>query len=78
LDRECDHVAATQSYRNNTLNRSSFKVGGLVGAGILDERLAEESLVVAGLRCGLSESEARTTVRSGLRSGIARPRAVGR
>jgi hypothetical protein len=75
LEYEADSVRnAAEGTRNNTLNASSFKIGQLVGAELLDESDAVSVLVDAALACGLDEREAIPTIRSGLRAGIARPR----
>ncbi len=60
--------------RNVTLNAEAFGIGQLVAAGALDEGHAEDELVAAALSAGLSETEARGTVRSAFRGGAANPR----
>jgi hypothetical protein len=61
---------------NDTLNRSAYSLGQLVGAGLLDEGEVEQALLGAALDVGQGEGEAIATIRSGLRSGIAKPRSV--
>ena len=60
--------------RNDGLNRAAFCLGRLAGGGEVSEALVTESLLCAALAIGLSESEARATIRSGLRAGMAVPR----
>ena len=65
---------AAPGIRNSTLNRVSFKLGQIIGAGLLDQAEIEQSLVDAGLAVGLGEREAVRTVRSGLSAGVELPR----
>lgn len=65
---------ASPGLRNSTLNRVSFKLGQIIGAGLLDQSEIEQSLVDAGLAVGLPEREAVRTVRSGLSAGVELPR----
>jgi hypothetical protein len=65
---------ATTGIRNSTLNRVSFRLGQIIGAGLLDEAEIEQSLVDAGLSIGLGEREVTQTVDSGLHAGMAAPR----
>lgn len=75
-DGELRHLReATPGIRNSTLNRVSFKLGQIVGAGLLDQSEIERSLVDAGVGVGLGEREAAQTVRSGVAAGIEAPRA---
>ena len=61
LRRECELVeSAIEGQRNGTLNVASFKLGTLVGAGLLDSGEADSSLLAAALACGLPEDEARS------------------
>jgi hypothetical protein len=77
LNYEDDAVRrAAEGTRNNTLNAAGFSMGQLVGAGLLDNEDVVAVLLDAALACGLNECEARATIRSGLRAGIARPRVV--
>jgi hypothetical protein len=74
---ECERLAVEQAgegNRNSTLNKASFALGQFVGAGALDRHEAEVVLLDAALRTGLSEAEARSTIRSGLDSGASQPR----
>ena len=65
---------ATPGIRNSTLNRVSFRLGQIIGAGLLDPGEIEQSLLEAGLSVGLGEREVSRTVDSGLTAGIAAPR----
>ncbi|MBW7863820.1 MAG: DUF3987 domain-containing protein [Candidatus Hydrogenedentes bacterium] len=77
LSGELEAVAgAIEGQRNHQLNASACKLGGLVGAGLLDEGEVTEALVGAALGCGLSESEARKTIFSGLAAGVRTPRSL--
>ncbi len=60
--------------RNTTLNRCAFKLGQLVGSGILDASAAEAELMATARQIGLSDSEAAATIRSGLIAGQDHPR----
>jgi hypothetical protein len=67
---------APEGCRNHTTVRAAFNLGTLVGAGLLSEGDVEEALVTAARAAGLGEREARSTVLSGLRAGMERPREV--
>jgi hypothetical protein len=78
LDSECWRVADTPpGNRNNVLASSAFKIGQIVGAGLLDHAEPAANLLGAALDAGLPESEARGVIRSGLRKGARRPRSAG-
>jgi Mrp family chromosome partitioning ATPase len=77
LAAECGNVVnCAPGTFNNTLNNAAFALGTFVGAGTLDADRVTEALYAAALqaRPGKGE-ESRKTIASGLRSGIARPRA---
>lgn len=75
IENECRTVAlAREGTRNNSLNRAAFALGQLVGAGALARQDAEASLLAAARACGLDSAEARATIASGLRAGMANPR----
>ncbi|MFF9896167.1 bifunctional DNA primase/polymerase [Streptomyces longispororuber] len=77
LERECAVVgAAPEHERNNTLNRSAFKVGRFVAWGDLPRHVVEEAFQAAGEARGLTAAECRATIRSALDSSLrtARPR----
>ena len=75
LQNELDILYSTaQGQRNDQLNRSAFSLGQLVGAGKLPAELVIDQLTTAGQAIGLTESEVRNTIRSGLAKGINHPR----
>ncbi len=77
LRAERDRVAsAPEGVRNATLNTAAFNLAQLVAAGLLDADEAVAALLAAAASCGLPEAEARRTVASGFRGGLASPRAV--
>jgi hypothetical protein len=53
---------------------ASYSLGQLVGAGALDPYQMADELLAAASAVGLPEQEARRTIASGLRSGLAQPR----
>lgn len=76
LDDEAHHVrTAAAGGRNQRLNRAAFSLGQIVGAGLLDADAVTDHLHHAALGAGLGAKEATMTIRSGLRAGMARPRA---
>src|SRR5690606_18359163 len=64
--------------RNNALNRKAFHLGGLVGAGLLDQAHVRAELYRAAEAHGhVAKHGARqtwATIDSGLRAGMAKPR----
>jgi RepB DNA-primase from phage plasmid len=75
LENEVLSVLATQEgSRNDALNKAAFALGQLVGADALSESTARGSLEDAAQQIGLSESEARATIKSGLDAGKLEPR----
>jgi hypothetical protein len=68
--------SAVVGTRNETLNRSSFNLGQLVGADLLSESTVRSELLAAALDAGLTEAEAAGTIASGLGDGMANPRQV--
>jgi hypothetical protein len=66
--------------RNDMLNRAPFRLGTFVAGAALDQESTIEALVAAADRCGLLFEDGRAsvyaTIRSGLRAGRKRPRAV--
>jgi hypothetical protein len=77
VEREAHTVAhAPHGQRNHRLNRAAFRLGQLVGAGLLDEASATAALVEAGLTAGPGERKIRATVERGLTAGKRRPRHV--
>lgn len=71
-----DVVDAPPGQRNHRLNLAAFRLGQLVGAGLLDEAFAAIALVDAGLAAGPGERKIRSTVRGGLQAGKRHPRRV--
>jgi putative DNA primase/helicase len=75
LEAECQAVASEpQGSRNARLNQAAFAVGQLVGGGEINEDEARLALQQAAVACGLNDSEADKTIRSGLTAGMAEPR----
>jgi hypothetical protein len=76
LEAEIAAVAlAPDGSRNHQLNQSAFAIGQLIAGGeIPDGAGAIEMLYTAGIRSGLTDSECRATLQSGIRSGSAQPR----
>ena len=73
LKDECEAMArCPEGQRNAHLNTSSYKMGGLP---LTDEEITA-GLREAGVRAGLSESEALATIRSGLSKGREAPRPI--
>ena len=64
---------ADDGNRNSTLFRSACAVGGLAAAGRIEESTAVEQLMAAAGSIGLDESEARSTIRSGVAKGRTSP-----
>ncbi|MEV1002805.1 bifunctional DNA primase/polymerase [Nonomuraea sp. NPDC050202] len=71
IERVLDAVPGT---RNDTLNLAAFALGQLIAADLLPRALAEACLLNAAEATGLDFREAFTTIRSGLDSGLRRPR----
>ena len=67
---------APQGTRNDTLNRSAFSLGTLIGGGYLDRGDVERALLDAAGSVGLGQHEAEATIRSGIESGLQHPRQV--
>jgi hypothetical protein len=67
-------ASAPEGTRNDTLNRAAFRLGQLVGAELLPARAVQHALGQAAVRAGLSEAEARKTIRSGMAAGTRNPR----
>ena len=77
LQLEAHSVAtAPEGTRNDALNKASFSLGTLVGAGLLDRSAVEIELTAAARNAGLDEREIAATIRSGMESGLKHPRAV--
>jgi hypothetical protein len=79
VEREAHNVAAApEGQRNDRLYLAALRLGSLVGAGLVGESDVTAAVLPAAAAAGLSEHEARATVRSGLRAGMQRPRDVVR
>ena len=76
LSEELQGLRSAPSNRNDALNAAAFSLGQLVGAGLLSEGEVEQALLDTATDIGLGEGESVATIRSGLRSGIAKPRVV--
>jgi hypothetical protein len=61
---------ASDGERNNTLNRAAFSLGQIVGGGGLERALVESNLFDAARSIGLEERETRSTIKSGIESGM--------
>jgi hypothetical protein len=68
--------SASEGGRAVELFKHAAALGGLVGAGVLDESEAEDLLLEAALHTGLDRSEASTHIRRGLRRGKENPRVL--
>lgn len=77
LDAEAAKVAgAPQGQRNATLNAAAFALGQLVAGGVLDQGEVESALLDAANAAGLTDGEARATIRSGMSAGEREPRSA--
>ena len=66
---------ASKGNRNDTLNRSAFSLGQLVGVGLLGRQQVEHRLFMTAVNIlELPKSEAQATIRSGVEAGIKQPR----
>jgi hypothetical protein len=72
---ELDAVrTAAVGTRNTTLNRAAFRLGQLAGADLIPADQLIDPLLDAARHAGLPESEALTTIASGLSAGQRQPR----
>ena len=80
LDRAATTVAhAPDGTRNNTLNRAAYRMGRLVETGATARHTVENALEAAAVASGLSVTESRATIASGLNaSGRRGVREIGR
>ena len=77
LNRSADAVAtAPEGTRNDTLNREAFRMGRLVGGGVLQRDDVENELGRAAHDAGLSPGETSNTIASGLSAGTRHPRSI--
>lgn len=80
LDRAATAVAhAPEGTRNSTLNRAAYRMGRLVETGATARHTVENALEAAAVASGLSVTESRATIASGLNaSGRRGVREIGR
>jgi hypothetical protein len=77
LRAECAAVAtAARGTGNQTLNRAAFRLGQLVGAGLLDPEQVHARLLAAATGRSTPQREAHATIASGLTAAAAKPRAT--
>lgn len=75
FDKELEALSETlEGTRNVQLNKAAFSLGQLVAGGELDRELVESELLSTAISIGLSEAEARPTIKSGLDAGAKEPR----
>src|SRR5262249_14942427 len=75
LGREAALVrSAGPGTRNEALIRSAFRLGQLVGAGLLERGAVEAELAGAASEAGLGAREAAGTIRRGIDAGSQHPR----
>ncbi len=67
---------ANEGKRNATLNRAAYSLGQLTTLDGYNADAVQDALLAAALDAGLSDDEARSTIRSGLTAGMKRPRTV--
>ncbi|MDP4006688.1 phage/plasmid primase, P4 family [Methylobacterium sp. NEAU K] len=67
---------STDGTRNDNLNCSSFRLGQLVGAGVLGADEVVSAFTRAAAEIGLDDAEIRATIKSGLTAGKKNPRQV--
>ena len=65
---------AGEGTRNDSLNRAAYKLGRHVGGGQLEYNHVDDALMDTAIAIGLTEQEARSTIRSGLSQGVKNPR----
>ena len=68
-----DLAEAEEGERNSMLNRAAYRAGRLVAAGALDGENATREIEARALALGLARHEVSSTIRSGLRAGMASP-----
>lgn len=84
VERELNTLVGTRSHRNDALNETAFALGTLVGAtwAGLSETDVEQSLLNAAEQNGYvgkdGKGAALSTIRSGIRAGMAQPRSAPR
>lgn len=77
LERECAAVeTAAEGTRNHTLNVAAFNLGQGVGGGWAEREEVEAALLRSAMQSGLEKNESMRTIRSGIESGLNKPRRV--
>jgi hypothetical protein len=77
LDGEFDKVSgAPLGRRNDTLNTAAFNLGQLVGANVLAESVAQQTLEAAASHWGPLSRRDREKITAGLRAGFEKPRQI--
>lgn len=78
IELELDAVATCAANRNDQLAKSSFALGQLVGANLIDRDGAHQALTDAAEHAGISPNErkAQDTIRRGLAAGSHKPRTI--
>lgn len=75
LGKEITILAETpEGQRNAQVNKAAFSLAQLVGGGDLDRERVETELLAAAVSIGLSDTEARATIKSGMDAGTKKPR----
>lgn len=64
---------AVEGTRNDTLNRVAYRLGQIIGAGLLPEQATRDALIDRAIAIGLGEREALATTDSGLLAGERNP-----
>ncbi len=67
-------LAAADGSRNETLNRSVFRLAQLVAAGELELEELERTALACALKNGLGRTGSVATIRSAIRAGLSNPR----
>ncbi|MFJ5850869.1 hypothetical protein [Streptomyces sp. NPDC092903] len=75
---ELEAVASARAGRNDQLNRAGFRLGQLVGAGLLQHDEVHHALTDAAELAGIDpgEAKAQSTLRRALQAGIRSPRTI--
>ncbi|MFF2374956.1 bifunctional DNA primase/polymerase [Streptomyces xiamenensis] len=73
---ELDAVASARAGRNDTINRAAFRLGQLVGGGLLKLDDVHQALTDAAAQAGVDpgETKAQSTLRRALQAGMRSPR----
>jgi hypothetical protein len=74
LDRMCEELANTaEGSRNIELNNAALRMGHMVASGWIERAVVERRLGAAALAAGLTASEIRETLASGINAGMQEP-----